>query len=125
MVLRVSAAYRCTNPSSQRWNRMRLISLRRARANTKVYAGALLMAGNLALAACKNPPPAFPPPAVTVASVVQRDVSDFAEFTRHFQTVNAVATRPSVSAYVPSIGFIEGDMVHERDVLSLFDPRPS
>jgi len=60
---------------------MRLISLRRARANTKVYAGALLIAGNLALAACKNPPPAFPPPEVTVASVVQRDVSDFDEFT--------------------------------------------
>src|SRR5438874_7972238 len=124
MVLRVSAAYRCTNPSSQRWNRMRLISLRRARANTKVYAGALLIAGNLSLAACKNPPPAFPPPEVTVASVVQRDVSDFDEFTGHFESVNAVEVRPRVSGFVQRVGFIEGAMVHEGDVLFVIDPRP-
>ena len=103
---------------------MRLISLRRARANTKVYAGALLIAGNLALAACKNPPPAFPPPEVTVASVVQRDVSDFDEFTGHFESVNAVEVRPRVSGFVQRIGFIEGAMVHEGDVLFVIDPRP-
>jgi RND family efflux transporter MFP subunit len=103
---------------------MRLNLLRHARAVSKVHAGALLLGGNLALAACREKPPAFPTPEVTVAAPIQREVADWDESTGHFESVNAVDVRPRVSGYVQRVAFTEGSMVHEGDILFVIDPRP-
>src|SRR5690349_18137193 len=91
---------------------------------------ALLLAALLcaaAIAACtrtsaqQGPPP---PPQVTVAPVLERDVTEWDEFTGRLQAVDAVDIRPRVSGYVSALRFSEGAMVHRGDVLFQIDPRP-
>jgi membrane fusion protein, multidrug efflux system len=91
---------------------------------------ALLMAP-LALAAfvsaCANtaaqqPPP--PPPQVAVASVIERDVTEWDEFTGRLQAVDSVEVRPRVSGYVSAVRFFEGALVRKGDLLFQIDPRP-
>jgi RND family efflux transporter MFP subunit len=64
------------------------------------------------------------PPAVSVATVVTKDVTDFDEFTGRFEAVERVELRPRVSGYVASTNFVEGHEVEKGDVLFVIDPRP-
>jgi RND family efflux transporter MFP subunit len=64
------------------------------------------------------------PPQVTVARVMERPVSDGADFTGQLQAVNTVRVRPRVGGYVESVRFTEGTLVHKGDVLFKIDPRP-
>lgn len=64
------------------------------------------------------------PPAVTVATVMVRPVSDAADFTGQLQAVDSVDVRPRVSGYVETVQFKEGTEVHKGDVLFRIDPRP-
>ena len=101
--------------------------------STKITRGprvALLMAP-IALAAfvsaCANtaaqqPPP--PPPQVAVASVIERDVTEWDEFTGRLQAVDSVEVRPRVSGYVSAVRFSEGAIVRKGDLLFQIDPRP-
>jgi len=68
------------------------------------------------------PAPALPQ--VSVARVLTRDVTEFDEFTGHFEAVRHVDVRPRVSGYVSSFNFSEGGEVHRGDVLFVIDPRP-
>ncbi len=65
-----------------------------------------------------------PPPKVTVAEVVSRDVTEWDEFTGRLEAVNTVSVRPRVSGYVSSVRFEEGAIVHRGDPLFTIDPRP-
>jgi RND family efflux transporter MFP subunit len=65
-----------------------------------------------------------PPPQVTVASVIERDVTEWDEFTGRLQAVDSVDVRPRVSGYVSAVRFTEGAMVNKGDLLFLIDPRP-
>lgn len=94
------------------------------RRHQEVYAGALVLAAGLLLTACSDKPQAPPPPQVTVASVVARDVADFDEFTGHFEAVDAVEVRPRVSGFVERVAFQEGATVRQGDALFVIDPRP-
>ena len=67
-------------------------------------------------------PPA--PPAVEVAQVLARKVTDFDEFTGHFEAVQHVDVRPRVSGYVASVDFLQGHEVRKGDALYVIDPRP-
>ena len=69
-------------------------------------------------------PGAPPPPKVTVATVVERPVTEWDEFTGRLEAVDAVAVRPRVSGYVSSVRFDEGAVVHKGDLLFQIDPRP-
>ncbi|HEY3786450.1 MAG TPA: efflux RND transporter periplasmic adaptor subunit [Steroidobacteraceae bacterium] len=69
-------------------------------------------------------PSAMPPPAVTVAKVVTRPVTEFDEFTGRFEAVDRVELRPRVSGYIASINFTQGKEVKKGDVLVVIDPRP-
>ena len=79
------------------------------------------------LAACTNtvaqqgPPP---PPQVAVAPVIERDVTEWDEFTGRLQAVDSVEVRPRVSGYVSAVRFSEGNMVRKGDLLFQIDPRP-
>lgn len=65
-----------------------------------------------------------PPPAVTVAVVPARDVTDWDEFTGRLEAVNAVEIRPRVSGYITRVAFAEGKEVRKGEVLFEIDPRP-
>ncbi len=63
-------------------------------------------------------------PQVTVAPAIERVVADWDEFTGHFEAVNSVEVRPHVGGFVDRVGFVEGAMVHQGDVLFVIDQRP-
>jgi multidrug efflux system membrane fusion protein len=65
-----------------------------------------------------------PPPQVTVANVIERDVTEWDEFTGRLQAVDSVEVRPRVSGLIAAVRFQEGAMVHRGDLLFEIDPRP-
>jgi len=76
------------------------------------------------LAGCREAQPAPPPPQVTVAAAITREVTDEGEFTGHVEAVNAVDVRPRVAGFVQRVAFVEGALVHQGDVLFTIDARP-
>lgn len=89
---------------------------------------ALVVAVPIFLSACSRAdaqsPGAPPPPKVTVAEVVSREVTEWDELTGRLEAVNSVAVRPRVSGYVSAIRFDEGAMVQKGDLLFEIDARP-
>jgi RND family efflux transporter MFP subunit len=65
-----------------------------------------------------------PPPQVSVAQVLQKQVKDWDEFTGRLQAVETVEIRPRVSGYIDKVVFTEGSLVKRGDLLFLIDPRP-
>jgi RND family efflux transporter MFP subunit len=63
-------------------------------------------------------------PQVTVAPAIERVVADWDEFTGHFEAVNSVEVRPRVGGFLQRVGFTEGAIVHQGDVLFVIDQRP-
>src|SRR5690348_11955957 len=93
-------------------------SLRRSLSVAVLFLAAGLTAG------CEKAQSAPPPPQVTVAPAITRDVADEDEFTGHFEAVNSVEVRPRVGGFVESVGYDEGAIVHQGDVLFTIDARP-
>src|SRR5271155_974713 len=65
-----------------------------------------------------------PPPQVSVATVLEKRVKDWDEFTGRFQAVETVEIRPRVSGYIDKVAFKEGALVKQGDLLFIIDPRP-
>jgi RND family efflux transporter MFP subunit len=81
----------------------------------------------VALAGCGHPSaeaPAGGPPTVTVSEPLQRQVTDYAEYTGRTAAVESVQVRARVSGYLQEITFKEGTEVKEGAVLYEIDPRP-
>jgi RND family efflux transporter MFP subunit len=89
-------------------------------------ASALVPGLCLALAGCarapSEAPPAAPPP-VTVSYPVEREVTDYADFTARTAAVDSVEVRARVSGYLDTVHFKEGALVKKGDVLFEIDPR--
>jgi RND family efflux transporter MFP subunit len=85
---------------------------------------AALSLAALTLGRKKEPMPAPPLQAVTVAPVEQREIMDFDEFTGRLQAVDAVEIQPRVSGYITRVMFDEGKEVRKGEVLFEIDPRP-
>ena len=87
----------------------------------------LSLFGAATLAACSSQaaPEAQmpPPPAVSVAEVVAREVRQWDEFTGHIEAVESVELRPRVSGYIEKINYDEGQEVAKGDVLFVIDQR--
>jgi len=64
-----------------------------------------------------------PPPAVTVATVEQKEIVEWDEFTGRIEPVESVDVRPRVSGYIQEVKFQSGQLVKKGDVLLLIDPR--
>jgi RND family efflux transporter MFP subunit len=64
-----------------------------------------------------------PPPTVTVSTVVQKDIVEWAEFTGRTEPVDSVEVRPRVSGYIQEVRFQSGQLVKKGDVLFVIDPR--
>lgn len=68
--------------------------------------------------------PGGPPPVVTVAKPVVRDVVEYDDFTGRFDAVDAVDIRSRVSGYLERVTFLEGSLVKNGDLLAVIDRRP-
>src|SRR6516165_9405866 len=80
----------------------------------------------LGLAGCVRAPSAAPeaaPTPVTVSHPVERDVTDYADFTGRTAAVDSVELRARVWGYLDKVNFKEGAIVQKGDVLFEIDPR--
>lgn len=63
-------------------------------------------------------------PKIKVANPVQKQVTEWDEYTGRFQAIEKVDVRARVSGYLEAINFKDGDMVKAGDVLFVIDQRP-
>src|SRR5262245_51793473 len=63
------------------------------------------------------------PPVVVVTFPVEREVTDYAEFTGRTAAIDAVEVRAHVWGYLDKVNFKEGELVKKGDVLFEIDPR--
>jgi RND family efflux transporter MFP subunit len=68
--------------------------------------------------------PTLPPTSVTVATPVEKEVINYAEFTGNTAAVRSVDVRARVSGYLEKVAFQEGSIVKTGDLLFVIDPRP-
>ena len=93
-----------------------------------VRVGAIFVGVGLVAAGCSKgggaqQGPQMPPPKVTVAPVVQREVVEWEEFTGRTEAVETVEVRPRVSGHIQEVKFQSGQLVKKGDVLFVVDPR--
>jgi membrane fusion protein, multidrug efflux system len=68
--------------------------------------------------------PQMPPPAVSVAEVIAKEVAQWDEFPGHIEAVETVRIQPRVAGYLKTVNFQEGEEVKKGDVLFVIDQRP-
>lgn len=68
--------------------------------------------------------PGGPPPAVTVAKPVVKDVVEYDDFTGRFEAADSVEIRARVSGYLEKVAFQDGAIVKKGDLLFVIDRRP-
>src|SRR5260370_14932751 len=81
----------------------------------------------LGLAGCSNAPEGAPgkgPPTVTVSYPLEREVTDYQDYTGRTAAVDSVQVQARVTGYLEKIYFTEGAEVTEDTVLYEIDPRP-
>ena len=87
----------------------------------------LMFVSILAMAGCAPAPSVQSEPApmrVTVSYPIERDVTDYADFTARIAAVDSVEVRAHVWGYLEKVNFKEGALVKKGDVLFELDPRP-
>src|SRR5439155_3031285 len=80
----------------------------------------------LGLTGCSRAPsdaPTAAPIPVTISYPVERDVTDYADFTGRTAAVDSVELRARVWGYLDKVNFKEGALVKKGDVLFEIDPR--
>jgi len=78
-----------------------------------------------ALASCGDSgPQAPPPPQVTVAKAVTREIVDMDEYVGRFLAVDMIEVRARVSGYLEKVHFKDGQIVQAGDLLFTIDRRP-
>jgi len=90
-------------------------------------AAVVILGFSSVLAGCARAPseaPASAPLPVMVSYSVERNVTDYADFTARTAAVDSVEVRAHVWGYLDKVNFKEGDLVKKRDVLFELDPRP-
>ena len=65
-----------------------------------------------------------PPPEVSVATVLSKEVRQWDEYTGRVSAIETVELRPRVSGYVERVAFKEGQEVRKGDLLFVIDQRP-
>jgi membrane fusion protein, multidrug efflux system len=81
----------------------------------------LLLCGCDSRPAAKSVPA---PPSVTVSQPLQKNITEWDEYTGRFVAVETVEVRARVSGFVNSIHFKDGQLVKQGDLLFVIDPRP-
>jgi len=65
-----------------------------------------------------------PPPAVTVALPIQREVVEQDEYTGRSEATETVEVRARVTGYLQAVHFQDGELVKKGDLLFTIDARP-
>src|SRR5437879_1720135 len=94
---------------------------------TSLASSALVLAFCFGTAGCTRAPmeaPGTEPTSVTVSYPVERNVTDYADFTARIAAVDSVEVRAHVWGYLEKVNFKEGAIVQKGDVLFELDPRP-
>lgn len=73
-------------------------------------------------AAAANAAP--PPVTVSVATVLERPVTEWDEFSGRVTAIDHVEIRPQVSGIIEQVHFADGQLVKKGDLLFTIDPRP-
>jgi membrane fusion protein, multidrug efflux system len=100
------------------------------KANTSLLITSLLLAALFALSGCSRTSPQAatpnqpPPPTVSVAAVLEREIAASEEFSGRLEAVEHVEVRARVTGYIESVNFRQGAEVKKGDVLFVIDPRP-
>jgi RND family efflux transporter MFP subunit len=68
--------------------------------------------------------PILPPPPVTVATPIHKEIVEWDEYTGRTEAIESVDVRPRVSGYIDQISFKDGQLVKPGDVLFVIDQRP-
>src|SRR5262245_49365064 len=89
-----------------------------------VSAAAALAALIGALPACSKPPVAPPPPKVSTARPLQKEIIEWDVLTGRLQATETVEVRARVSGFLESVEFRDGAIVKQGDLLFVIDPRP-
>ncbi|QDZ08636.1 efflux RND transporter periplasmic adaptor subunit [Sphingomonas panacisoli] len=90
-----------------------------------VVAPLVVLAGGYGLFQRPNPAMAAPPPpTVTVATPLQREVTEWDDYVGRFEPSRSVEVRPRVSGAVVAIHFTDGQIVKAGQPLFTIDPRP-
>ncbi|HEV3299805.1 MAG TPA: efflux RND transporter periplasmic adaptor subunit [Planctomycetaceae bacterium] len=89
-----------------------------------VYTLVLVLFSGLAGCAQKTSEAPPQPVPVTVSRPVEREVSDYVDFTGRTAAVDSVEVRAHVWGYLDRVNFKEGALVKKGDVLFELDPRP-
>src|SRR5256886_17542515 len=90
--------------------------------------GCGLVLSSLVLTGCTRAPSEAPetaPIPVTVSHPLERDVTDYADFTGRTAAVDSVEVRARVWGYLDKVNFKEGGLVKKGDDLFEIDPRTS
>jgi len=80
-----------------------------------------------ALAACEpseEQAGTAPPPQVTVASPIHKEITEWDEFTGRFEAIEEVDVRARVSGLIKKVHFKDGQLVQPDDLLFTLDKRP-
>jgi len=87
---------------------------------------AIALAAAAVITGCGSQPPTMapPPPAVTVSSPIERDITSYLEYTGSTVAFESVDIRPRVSGYVENISFAPRAKVKAGEVLFVIDPGP-
>lgn len=103
-----------SNSSPQRFTR------RLAMAGVSILAAAVLTACSGSHAEEAGMPP---PPSVSAAPVLVKQVSQWDDFSGRVEAVESVELRPRVSGYIDKVNYVEGQDVKKGDVLFTIDAR--
>lgn len=85
---------------------------------------AALAAAILAIAPAVAQAPGGPPPPVTVAKPVVKDIVEYDDFTGRYDAADFVEIRARVSGYLEKVAFTDGAIVKQGDLLFVIDRRP-
>ncbi len=82
------------------------------------------IAASLWLVACgQGDPQQFPPPDVSVATVVQRSVTEWDDYSGHIEAIESAEIRPRVTGHLNRVHYHEGGMVEKGQLLFTIDDR--
>lgn len=95
-------------------------------ADRGAYAKLLIVPAALVLSACGGQPDGefqLPPTGVSVAQILEREVTDWDDFSGRIEAVDTVEVRPRVTGYLRAVHFEEGALVEAGDLLFSIDDR--